>query len=141
MIMEIIADAVQTVNAGQNVYFTNTVICGNCNIIHRAGSGLVTLRGLTDQCRARYRVTFTGNIAIPTGETVGPIQLAIALNGEAIPATTMIVTPAAVDNYFNVHGDTFIEVPRGCCVSVSIKNTSTIAVNVQNANLTAIRTA
>lgn len=139
--MEIIADAVQTVNAEQNVYFTNTVICGNCNIIHRAGSGLVTLRGLTDQCRARYRVTFTGNIAVPTGGTVGPIQLAIALNGEAIPATTMIVTPAAVDNYFNVHGDTFIEVPRGCCVSVSIKNTSTIAVNVQNANLTAIRTA
>lgn len=139
--MEIIADAVQTVNAGQNVYFTNTVISGNCNIIHRAGSGLVTLRGLTDQCRARYRVTFTGNIAIPVGGTVGPIQLAIALNGEAIPATTMIVTPAAVDNYFNVHGDTFIEVPRGCCVSVSIKNTSTIAVNVQNANLTAIRTA
>lgn len=141
MIMEIIADAVQTVNAGQNVYFTNTVICGNCNIIHRAGSGLVTLRGLTDQCRARYRVTFTGNIAVPTGETAGPIQLAIALNGEAIPATTMIATPAAVNNYFNVHGDTFIEVPRGCCVSVSIENTSTIAVNVQNANLTAIRTA
>ena len=139
--MEIIADAVQTVNAGQNVYFTNTVISCNCNIIHRAGSGLVTLRGLTDQCRARYRVTFTGNIAIPVGGTVGPIQLAIALNGEAIPATTMIVTPAAVDNYFNVHGDTFIEVPRGCCVSVSIKNTSTIAVNIQNANLTAIRTA
>lgn len=53
----------------------------------------------------------------------------------------MIVTPAAVDNYFNVHGDTFIEVPRGCCVSVSVKNTSTIAVNVQDANLTAIRTA
>lgn len=53
----------------------------------------------------------------------------------------MIVTPAAVDNYFNVHGDTFIEVPRGCCVSVSVENTSTIAINVQNANLTAIRTA
>ena len=139
--MEIIADAVQTVNTNQNVYFTNTVICGNCNIIHRTGSGLVTLRGLTDQCRARYRVTFTGNIAIPTGGAVGPIQLAIALNGETIPATAMIVTPAAVENYFNVHGDTFIEVPRGCCASVSIKNTSAIAINVQNANLTAIRTA
>ena len=139
--MEIIAEAVQTVNANQNVYFTNTVIYGNCNIIHRSGSGLVTLRGLTDQCRARYRITFTGNIAIPTGGTVGPIQLAIALNGETIPATTMIVTPAAVENFFNVHADTFIEVPRGCCVSVSVENTSTIAVNVQNANLTAIRTA
>ena len=71
--MEIIADAVQTVNAGQNVYFTDTVICGNNSITHRNNSGLITLRGLTDQCRARYRVTFGGNIAIPTGGTVGAI--------------------------------------------------------------------
>lgn len=139
--MEIIADAVQTVNAGQNVYFTDTVICGNNSITHRSNSGLVTLRGLTDQCRARYRVTFGGNIAIPTGGTVGAIQLSIAIQGEAVPATTMIVTPAAVENFFNVHADTFIEVPRGCCVTVAVENTSTVAVLVQNANLTVVRTA
>ena len=139
--MEIIADAVQTVNAGQNVYFTDTVICGNNSITHRSNSGLVTLRGLTDQCRARYRVTFGGNIAIPTGGAVGAIQLAIAIQGEAVPATTMIVTPAAVENFFNVHADTFIEVPRGCCVTVAVENTSTAAVLVENANLTVVRTA
>lgn len=139
--MEIIADAVQTVNAGQNVYFTDTVICGNNSITHRNNSGLVTLRGLTDQCRARYRVTFGGNIAIPTGGAVGAIQLAIAIQGEAVPATTMIVTPAAVENFFNVHADTFIEVPRGCCVTVAIENTSTVAILVENANLTVVRTA
>lgn len=139
--MEIIADAVQTVNAGQNVYFTDTVICGNNSITHRSNSGLVTLRGLTDQCRARYRVTFGGNIAIPTGGAVGAIQLAIAIQGEAVPATTMIVTPAAVENFFNVHADTFIEVPRGCCVTVAIENTSTVAILVENANLTVVRTA
>lgn len=139
--MEIIADAVQTVNAGQNVYFTDTVICGNNSITHRSNSGLVTLRGLTDQCRARYRVTFGGNIAIPTGGTVGAIQLAIAIQGEAIPATTMIVTPAAVENFFNVYADTFIEVPRGCCITVAVENTSTAAVLVENANLTVVRTA
>lgn len=139
--MEIIADAVQTVNAGQNVYFTDTVICGNNSITHRSNSGLVTLRGLTDQCRARYRVTFGGNIAIPTGGTVGAIQLAIAIQGEAIPATTMIVTPAAVENFFNVHADTFIEVPRGCCITVAVENTSTAAILVENANLTVVRTA
>lgn len=139
--MEIIADAVQTVNAGQNVYFTDTVICGNNSITHRNNSGLVTLRGLTDQCRARYRVTFGGNIAIPTGGTVGAIQLAIAIQGEAVPATTMIVTPAAVENFFNVHADTFIEVPRGCCITVAVENTSTVAVLVENANLTVVRTA
>lgn len=139
--MEIIADAVQTVNAGQNVYFTNTVICGNNSITHRNNSGLVTLRGLTDQCRARYRVTFGGNIAIPTGGTAGAIQLSIAIQGEPVPATTMIVTPAAVENFFNVHADTFIEVPRGCCVTVAVENTSTVAILVQNANLTVVRTA
>ena len=63
--------------------------------MHRDGSGLVTLRGLTNQCRARFRVSFGGNIAIPTGGTVGPISLAIAIDGEAVATTTMISTPAA----------------------------------------------
>ena len=62
--MEITANAIQTVAAGANVIFTDTVVCGNCAIMHREGSGLVTLRGLTNQCRARFRVSFGGNIAI-----------------------------------------------------------------------------
>lgn len=139
--MEIIANAVQTVNANQNVYFTDTVICGNECITHRDDSGLVTLRGLTNQCRARYRVNFGGNIAVPTDETVGAISLAIAIDGEAVPSTTMTVTPAAVENFFNVSSDIFVEVPRGCCVTVSVQNISTIPVEVQNANLIAVRTA
>lgn len=139
--MEIIYNEIQTVNANQNVYFNNTVIDGNNCISHRTGSGLVTLRGITNQCRARYRVNFGGNIAVPTGQTVGAISLAIAIDGEAVPSTTMTVTPAAVDNYFNVSSDVFIEVPRGCCVTVSVQNTSTIPVEVQNANLIAVRTA
>lgn len=139
--MEIIYNEVQTVNANQNVYFNNTIIEGNNCISHRTGSGLITLRGITNQCRARYRVNFGGNIAVPTGQAVGAISLAIAIDGEAVPSTTMTVTPAAVDNYFNVSSDVFVEVPRGCCVTVSVQNTSTIPVDVQNANLIAVRTA
>ena len=139
--MEIIANAVQTVQANQNVYFTDTVICGNTSIGHRDDSGLVTLRGVTNQCRARFFVTFGGNIAVPTGGTVGPISLAIAINGEAVPATTMIVTPAAVDQYFNVKSSVFVDVPRGCCLNISVTNTSTEAINVQNANLIITREA
>ena len=86
-------------------------------------------------------VTFGSNIAVPTGGTVGPISLAIAINGEAVPATTMIVTPAAVEQFFNVKASVFIDVPRGCCVSVSVKNTSTEAILVQNANLIVTREA
>ena len=139
--MEIIANAVQTVPANQNVYFTDTVICGNCSISHRDNSGLVTLRGVTNQCRARFMVTFGGNIAVPTGGTVGPISLAIAIEGEPVPATTMIVTPAAVEQFFNVKSSVFIDVPRGCCTRISVVNTSDEPIVVQNANLIITREA
>lgn len=139
--MEIIANAVQTVPANQNVYFTDTVICGNGSISHRDDSGLVTLRGVTNQCRARFMVTFGGNIAVPTGGTVGPISLAIAIEGEPVPATTMIVTPAAVEQFFNVKSSVFIDVPRGCCTCISVENTSDEPIVVQNANLIITREA
>ena len=139
--MEIIANAVQTVPANQNVLFTNTVTCGNCSIVHRDGSGLITLRGITNQCRARYKVTFGGNIAIPTGGTAESISLALSINGEAIPSTTMIVTPAAVEEYFNVFSAIFIDVPKDCCLTVSVRNTSTQDILVQNANLIVERVA
>lgn len=139
--MEIIANAVQTVQANQNVYFTETPIPSGQSILHREGSGLVTLRGQTNQCRARYRVDFGGNIAVPTGETVGAISLAIALEGEVLQPTTMTVTPAAVENFFSVYESTFIDVPRGCCVTISVKNISSIPIEVQNANLIVERVA
>ena len=139
--MEIIANALQTVPANQNVYFTDTVICGNCAITHRDDSGLVTLRGITNQCRARFRVSFGGNIGLPADGTAGPISLALAIDGEAVPATTMTVTPAAVEEFFNVYSSVYVDVPRGCCVTVSVKNISTVPVDVQNANLIVDRTA
>ena len=139
--MEIIANALQTVPANQNVYFTDVVVCGNCAITHRDDSGLVTLRGLTDQCRARYRVSFGANIGIPAGGTVGPISLAIAIDGEPVRATTMTVTPAAVEEFFNVYSSLYVDVPRGCCVTISIRNIGTEDVDVVNANLIVDRTA
>lgn len=139
--MEIIANALQTVPANQNVYFTDEVTGGTCLITHRDDSGLVTLRGITNQCRARYKVSFGGNIAIPTGGTVEAISLALAIDGEPVGATTMIVTPAAVAEFWNVFSTVFIDVSRGCCVTASVKNISTQAVEVQNANLIVERVA
>lgn len=142
--MEIIANAIQEVAVNQNILFTDTVMKCNKWISHREGSGLITLKGLKGcdcdcQPRARYLVTFSGNIAVPTGQTVGEISLAISIDGEPAQATRMRVTPAAVDEYFNVASSTYIEAPNGCCVRISVENTSTIPVNVQNANLTAVR--
>lgn len=139
--MEIIANALQTVVANQNVLFTDSVTCGNCSIMHRPGSGLVTLRGLTNQCRARFKVTFGGNIAIAAGGTVEEISLAISVDGEPITSTNMIVTPAAAEDLWNVFSAIFIDVPAGCCMTVGVRNTSTQAINVQNANLIVERVA
>lgn len=140
--MEIIANAVQTVQANQNVLFTDTVVGCSNSLLHRTGSGLVTLKGnTTTQCRARYRITFSGNIAIATGGTADPISLAIAINGEEVATSTMISTPATTGEYNNVSSSIFVDVPRGCCFEVAVKNLSTQAIDVQNANLIIERVA
>lgn len=139
--MEITANAIQTIGANANVAFTDVVVTGNCSIVYREGSGLVTLRGLTSQCRARFRVSFGGNIAIPTGGTVGAISLAIAVNGEPVATTTMISTPAAAEEYNNVFSAIFLDVPRGCCSQISVVNTSGEEISIQNANLIIERVA
>ena len=139
--MEITANSVQTVATGQNILYTDTVVAGNQCILHREGSGIVKSRGLTNQCRARFKITFNGNIAIPTSGTVGAISAAIAISGEPVAATNMIVTPAAGENYFNIASVTFVDVPSGCCTDISVKNTSTQNILVQNANLIIERVA
>lgn len=139
--MEITAVALQEVAENQNVLFTDTVVCGGPSIVHRAGSGLITLRGLTNQCRALYKVSFGGNIAIPTDGTVEEISLAITIDGEPLGSTIMIETPAAVEQFSNVFSAVFVAVPRGCCLTVGVRNTSAQAINVQNANLIAERVA
>lgn len=124
-----------TVPAGQNVPLTETAVAGKTCIVHREGSGQVFLRGLTNQCKARFRVSFGGNIAIPTGGTVGAITAALAINGEPLTSAVAIVTPAAVENYFNIFVAANVDVPKGCCVTVSMENTSAQAINFANSNM------
>ena len=92
MAVELTANAVQAVPAGQNVLFTDAPVkCGRGYVVHREGAGLVTLRGICNGCSpiARYRV----------------------------------------------------DVPRGCCVALSVRNVSAQAIDVANANLMIERVA
>lgn len=130
-----------TVAAGQNLPLTETAVKCGSYITHREGAGIVTLRGLTNQCRARYKVSFGANIAIPAGGTVAPISIALAIAGEPLNSATAIVTPAAVGEYFNVFTAAFIDVPRGCCITIAVENTSTQAINIANSNLIVERVA
>lgn len=128
--------SVTEVAAGQNVPLTETAVKGNACIVHREGAGNVTLRGATQQCRAMYRVSYGGNIAIPEGGTVEAITAALAVDGEPLASATATVTPAAVENYFNIYVSALVAVPRGCCVTVAMRNTSTQAVDFANSNMT-----
>lgn len=127
------------VAAGQNVPLVTSAASSKPCIVHRAGSGIVTLRGLTNQCKARFRVGFGANIAVPTGGTVEAITAAIAVNGEPLSSATATVTPAAVENFFNIYVNAIVEVPRGCCLTVAAENTSGQTISVANANLTVDR--
>lgn len=129
--------ATQTVAENQNVLFTSaTSPCNKGFVIHRDGSGQFTIRACTQNCRAKYRVDFYGNLAIPTGGTAGAISVAIAVNGEPDLSTQAIVTPAATEEFFNVSMGTDLWIPKGCCVQVSVKNTSDQPIDVANANIT-----
>lgn len=133
---EYTAGVVQTVAAGDNVIFSDAPFgCTRGYVTHRAGSGVFRAHGAINQCRALYRVSFGGNIAIPTGGTVGEISIALAIEGEPQTSATAIVTPAAVDEYGNVYTSIYVAVDRGCCTTVTVENTSGQAISVQNANL------
>ena len=137
MAAEYSAVAVQTVAVDDNIFFDNG--CRACRkgfIQHRDDSGIFFLKGASNGCKAVYRVTFNGNIAIAEGGTVEPISIALTINGEELGNALATVTPAAIGDFFNVAVTTFIEIPCGCCVTVSVENVSdTTGIDVQNANI------
>lgn len=140
---EYTANAVQIINPGESAVFTDTPVpCRRGFIRHREGSGNFLLSGWTPTrpcgcCNksAEYFVDFGANISIPEGGTVGPISVAISLDGSTLPATSMIVTPAAVNEYFNVSRATGVSIWRGCCETITIRNTSDQPIQMQNANI------
>ena len=147
---EYLANAVQSISLNQPAIFTASIPCPRGYVYHEDETGIFILRGVTNNCFARYKVTYVGNIAVPTGGTVAPIAIAIALNGEQRMASRAITTPAAVDEYGNVTSTAIITVPRGCCFSVSVRyvsgvtdgtTTPPVSINQINGNLTIDRIA
>ena len=158
---EYVNNPVQVVQPNQQVLLNTSIGCSKGYVIHREGSGIVTLRGIVNNptsCFARYQATFNANIAIPNGGTVSPISVAIAIDGEPVLTSKAIFTPAAAadatpsdNNYGNVTSTAIITVPKGCCFNISVENVSEVpttpagsnapAINVKNANLVVSRIA
>lgn len=136
-------NAIQTVNPGETVIFTEAPVpCKRGLVRHRDGTGDFLLNGWVPRkncgCRAQsalYLVDFGANIAIPEGGIVGSISVALTVDGSTIPSTTMTVTPAAVNEYFNVSRAANVQVWNNCCQSFSIRNISDQPILVQNSNV------
>lgn len=144
--MEITANIAQTVLPNRNIMFDSTVVPGNCSIIHTDNSGLVTLRALRNgQCRARFRITFSGNMKADTDATISGVtllSLAIANNGEIIPSSVMTISVGDTTSTYNVSTEILVNVPTGCCTTISVKNiTEGISIETLNANLIVERVA
>lgn len=117
-------DQVETVALNAPIPFLDSIRCPNGCVIHSSGSGIFILRGKTNNCFARYELEFTGNISIPTGGAVTPIATAIVLSGEQQQGSRSIYTPAAVNENGNVTSRATIDIPRGCCLNVSVEYVS-----------------
>lgn len=150
--MEFVKNEVQLVQPNQPVLLDGSSWGRKNFIFHQNGSGIITLRGIVANPYAEwalYQATFNGNIAVPTDGTVGAIAVALARSGEPILTSRAIVTPAAVDEYFNVTSTAFIIVPRGCSFDISVENVSepadattpAPAINAMNCNLVIQRVA
>ncbi len=150
---EFIYNEIQLIQPGAAALLDNAISCNRGYVLHRPGSGILTLRGIVNNpCArfARYRVAFDGNIAVPDGGTAGEIQLAIAIDGEVVPTSIATATPTVADAYWNVSGFAIIDVPAGCCYTVSIENASVSAdpattpapaLNLRNLNVEVTRLA
>lgn len=139
------AIAPQDVAPGESIVFTSSDFNQNGDVLFRNNTGEFLVNGgprYSGRCccerRDRSRdilVAFGANISIPTGGTVGEISVAISVDGVTVPYTNMRVTPAAVEENWNVSRTTSIPIWKGCCQSVSIRNTSDQTITVQEANI------
>lgn len=117
-------DNVESVALNSAIPFINSIPCNKGYVFHQNGTGIFVLRGIVNNptaCFARYNVVFTGNIAIPEGGAITPIATAIVVSGEERTGSRSIFTPAAVDEYGNVTSRATVDVPRGCCFTVSVE--------------------
>ena len=148
---EYLANALQNVALNGPILFSASIPCQKGYVYHEDETGIFTLKGVTNNCFARYQVTFNGNIAVPEDGDLTAIAVSISVNGEARPTSTTIFTPQAVDEFGNVTSTAIITVPKGCCFSVAVRYvdatiadpavTPTPVIEVQNANVVINRIA
>ena len=136
----------QFTEVDENILFLNGNRCCKKGLIsHNDSSGVFRVKGVSNCCKTIYKVHFNANVAIAPADEDGvlePITVALTQNGEVLRNAVVTVTPAAIGDFWNVSFETFIELPCGCCDTITIRNISeTTTIEVENANLIIDRVA
>ena len=134
--IELTNSIAQIVEADDRVLFDRVIVHSGCAERHREGSGAITLTK-----PGKYKVSFSGNIAVPTGGTIDEVALALMVDGDVLTGTIMRVTPAAVEEYFNVSTVRIVDVYCGSSVTIAVENYGIDAALVDNPNLLVVRVA
>lgn len=87
----------QTIQPGAVAAFDAVRLHTGCGEFHRTGSGSVRLRA------GLYAFEFTGNVGGAAGTQP---SLAVAVDGDTLPETTMTETNALATDVHNVHAST-----------------------------------
>ena len=132
----------QTVAVDENILFLNgDRCCKRGYILHNNTSGIFRLKGICKNCatRAVYKVNFHANVAVAPaadGGVLEPIIVALAQNGETMQNTVSVVTPSAIGDLWVINFETLVELPCGCCDTISVRNISAnTSIEVENANI------
>ena len=139
--MELFANDTQTVEADDAVVYSTALSSGSQSILWRAGSSIITLRGIGPQLRSRFRVSYHANVALSSGAEVAPIEVAIRVSGEALAPSRAVSTPAAVGDFNSIGATTLIDVPAGCCVPITLANIGTSSTDFENVDVIVERVA
>lgn len=101
----------QTVAINNSVKFL-TETGGKCNIRHKEGTGVFTLKGSGNCCNpARYRVSAH---VVVTAATPNSIRFALYEDGEQLTDTLMAVVPASAGNVLSMQTETEVVVDCAC---------------------------
>lgn len=148
---EYLYNETQSIALNNPVIFNSSIPCSKGNVFHEDGTGVFILRGITNNCFARYQLVYNGNIAVPEAGAVTAIGIALSVSGEPRNSSLAIFTPQAVNEFGNVTSTAIVTVPKGCCFNVSVRYvdataadaavTPTPTILVANSNLVISRIA
>lgn len=133
--IDAVAAAPQTVDAGDAILFVSSRIQTGCSARHEPGSGRFTLLkpGI-------YEITYTANVLVPAETKVTPITLGLNQDGETVVGSETTFTPPEALTLGSVSRTVLVRLYESCCCSsLSVVNKSLNTIQVQDANLVITR--